>query len=116
MPGFLQVAISYFPQTEEGIGRVENSVSCGPLHLKVTGPIRWHESRGILAFDFTQIQLDAFARQLYQGSLRGGPDSEADFADTALAKQAFFTYFWTSPQAIAARGRGGGLALWSRTA
>ncbi|MEO0947557.1 MAG: hypothetical protein AAFY11_05330 [Cyanobacteria bacterium J06641_5] len=113
LPGLLQVTIHYQAETAD-TGRVENSVACGPLELQVTGPIRLYAARGILAFDFTQVQLKLLTRLLYGGSLRGGPASEREFARTSLAQQAFFSYFWTSPQAIAARGRGGGLALWSR--
>lgn len=113
VPGLLQVTIRYEAETAD-TGRVENSVVCGPLKLQVAGPIRLYAPRGVLAFDFTQVQFQFLARSLYGGPLRGGPASEKDFAESTLAKQAFFTYFWTSPQAIAARGRGGGLALWSR--
>ena len=113
LPRLLRVTISYQPQTET-TGRVENRVACGPLSLQVTGPIQLHASRSILAFDFTQLQLQIFDRLLFGGPLRGGPASEVDFTRAPLSQQAFFTYFWASPQAIAARGRGGGLALWSR--
>lgn len=113
LPGWLQVTIRYQPQTQTA-GRVENRVACGPLQLTVAGPIQLHAPRSVLAFDFTQVRLQAFARALYAGPLRGGPASEAEFARASLAKQAFFTYFWVGPQGIAARGRGGGLALWGR--
>ena len=39
---------------------------------------------------------------------------EESFYTDKISHQAFFAYFYLSEGAIAARGRGGGLALWSR--
>lgn len=113
LPDWLCVEIRYALQTADA-GRVENCVSWGPLQLHVTGPIQFRAPRNVLAFDFTQLQVRAFAKQLYRGPMRGGVDREARFPELSITRQAFFTYFWVAPEAIAARGRGGGLALWSR--
>jgi len=51
---------------------------------------------------------------LYDRYIRGGQEREASFYDKPLKDKAFFTYFLVENRAIAARGRGGGLALWKR--
>jgi len=51
---------------------------------------------------------------VYKGYIRGGEAKEKTFYDESVGKQAFFTYFIVENEIIAARGRGGGLALWSR--
>ncbi len=116
IPDWLQVEIQYAFDGNGSTGRVENSVACGPLYLRVTGPLQFRSPRNILAFDFTQFQVGAFGRQFLRGPLRGGPEGDERFTSTPVARQAFFTYFLISPRAIAARGRGGGLALWERRA
>ncbi|NJM96107.1 MAG: hypothetical protein HC800_01805 [Phormidesmis sp. RL_2_1] len=44
--------------------------------------------------------------------MRGGSDREQAFAAQTLKDQAFFTFFCVENHYIAARGKGGGLALW----
>jgi hypothetical protein len=51
---------------------------------------------------------------LYDGYIRKGQEREARFYEQGVKEQAFFTYFLVQNNAIAARGRGGGLALWTR--
>jgi hypothetical protein len=51
---------------------------------------------------------------LYDGYIRNGRDSEAKFYEESVKEQAFFTYFLVEERCMAARGRGGGLALWTR--
>lgn len=93
-------------------GSVENSVKLGAVELTLTGPVQFYHKRQILAFDFTRLQLNLFGRSIYQGWIRGGQAREAGFLGQTLKEQAFFKYFLIHPDCIAARGRGGGLALW----
>jgi hypothetical protein len=60
------------------------------------------------------MQLKFLGLTLYNGSVRGGLKTATNFENEPISKQAFFTYFYVSEEAIAARGKGGGLALWSR--
>lgn len=113
LPSWLQIRICYEPGEQADRGQVVNQVGLGPCRLTVNGPVRFWSPRNILAFDFTELSLGVAGRQLYQGDLRGGRD-DAAFYEKDLKTQPFFAYFWISEDGIAARGRGGGLALWRR--
>jgi len=95
------------------IGRVENSVKVGTMELTLSGPTKFLPNN-ILAFDFTRITVKLLGKTVYQGSIRGGESREAEFLSLSVGKQAFFAYFLVEDGIIAARGRGGGLALWGR--
>ena len=60
------------------------------------------------------MQLSLSGLNLYQGYIRNGKDREESFDKQTLKEQAFFTYFLVEDNYIAARGKGGGLALWTR--
>ena len=97
-------------------GTVQNSVTLGPLTMALTGPTRFWPKTNRLAFDFTHMSVAIAGKSIYQGNMRGGDQRIQDFAQQPLKDQAFFTYFLVEEEAIAARGRGGGLALWTRLA
>lgn len=115
LPAWVKIHLSYSQsQSEQEQGNVENSVELGPLQLILTGPTKFWEKTNILAFDFTQVKVSLSGRKLYNGYIRGGEKREASFWEQSLKNQAFFTYFLVDKCCIAARGRGGGLALWTR--
>jgi hypothetical protein len=91
-------------------GIIHNRVRFGALDLELTGPCRTDSDRRILAFDFTHLRLAIGPVTLYQGQVR---DPQL-FAEGSLKTQAFFSFFVVDDDRIAARGRGGGLAIWSR--
>ena len=95
------------------IGRVENSVKVGTIELTLSGPTKFLPNN-ILAFDFTRITVKLLGKTVYKGYIRGGEGREAEFLSLSVGKQAFFAYFLVEDGIIAARGRGGGLALWGR--
>ena len=95
------------------VGRVENSVKVGAMELTLSGPTKFLPNN-ILAFDFTIITVKLLGKTVYQGYIRGGESREAEFLSLSVGKQAFFAYFLIEDGIIAARGRGGGLALWGR--
>jgi hypothetical protein len=95
------------------IGRVENSVKVGTMELTLSGPTKFLPNN-ILAFDFTRITVKLLGKTVYKGYIRGGEGREAEFLSLSVGKQAFFAYFLVEDGIIAARGRGGGLALWGR--
>ncbi|MBE9044419.1 hypothetical protein IQ255_08390 [Pleurocapsales cyanobacterium LEGE 10410] len=116
IPKLIKIQITYEsdrPQTVNA-GRVRNSVKLGFLNLCLSGPIKFLPQQNILAFDFTTITIAAFDFKIYDGYLKNGVAKETEFYQTALKHQAFFRYFLIQENLIAARGRGGGLALWSR--
>ncbi|MGL5081011.1 MAG: hypothetical protein ACRC8A_05940 [Microcoleaceae cyanobacterium] len=84
------------------------------LQLAVAGPIKFLAPKNILAFDFTRLRVQALSQDLYQGYVRSGAAREAGFDSDPVSKQAFFAYFWITERVAAARGREGGLAIWSR--
>lgn len=117
VPRLVRIAIAYEPLSDSGHGnegKVTNSVMCGPIRLRLSGPTRFWQKTNSLGFDFTAIQVNLGAWSIYDGGLRGGSEREAAFKEQTLKDQAFFTFFLVEPDYIAARGRGGGLALWVR--
>ncbi|MEO0540144.1 MAG: hypothetical protein AAFZ80_04665 [Cyanobacteria bacterium P01_A01_bin.105] len=95
-------------------GSAYNLVSLASLTLQLQGPTQYWPKTNSLAFDFTQLQVAIGGFQLYQQSIRGGAERATQFFAEGLKTQAFFTYFLVTPTCLAARGRGGGLALWTR--
>ncbi|HBB33274.1 MAG TPA: hypothetical protein DDZ80_01880 [Cyanobacteria bacterium UBA8803] len=115
LPKWVKIHLSYL-QSEPGSdrGTVENSVALGLLQIVLTGPTQFWPKMNILTFDFTRMRVLLSGRQLYSGYIRGGQERERSFYQQKVKQQAFFTYFLVQDQYIAARGRGGGLALWTR--
>lgn len=105
----------YGPQTSDTVGQIANQVHWAGLSLSLTGPARCWSKKNIMAFDFTRMEFKAFGRTLYQGFIRGGQEGEQTFWDGHVRTQAFFVYFLIQDQVLAARGRGGGIALWAKT-
>ena len=117
LPSWLKITISY--QRNESLepgefisGTVSNQIFLGAVKLSVSGPVKFFPKTRLLAFDFTRLNLTLFNRSLYSGFIRNGQVSEANFYQENIKKQAFFAYFLITETMIAARGRGGGLALW----
>lgn len=90
---------------------IENQIRFGPLALKFSGPAKFLAKQNLLAFDFVQLQVLVGGTPLLNVPLKGRIDPDA-FAHTAIAKLPFFAFFAATDQYLAARGRGGGLALW----
>ncbi len=121
LPQFIKIQIRYSANSNQNteslseMGNVENSVEFAGLTLILTGPIKFLAAKNILAFDFTRITVRVGRLNLYQGYIRGGKRKEKEFEKESLNKQAFFSYFLLEKEIIAARGRGGGLALWCKS-
>ena len=124
IPGLIKIQLVYqsdriaetepYRQNNINTARVINSVNIAGISLSLTGPIKFILAKNIVAFDFTAIKIVVFGVQIYNGYLKNGKEKEAEFESQSLKHQAFFSYFFMSENAIAARGRGGGLALWTR--
>ena len=116
LPKWVKIQLSYSSfESEPDRGTVQNSVELGLLKLVLTGPTQFWSKANMLAFDFTQMKILLSGLKLYEGYIRGGQDRETRFYEQSVKEQAFFTYFLVQDNCIAARGRGGGLALWTRT-
>lgn len=123
LPGWVSILLSYTdqpvlsdPQQDlpEFAGSVQNSVQVGLVQFTLSGPTRFWPQRNILAFDFTRMQATVGGLSIYNGYIRGGAEREAQFYQQPLKQQAFFVYFLVQQQRLAARGRGGGLAVWTK--
>jgi hypothetical protein len=125
IPPWIEIRITYTqdrlpkvddaPSQDSAIqGMAHNQVTFGPLTLTLSGPTSFNPANGILAFDFTRIKIGLNKKTLYSGFIRGGMSKESQFYQLPLKQQAFFRFFWATPQGIAARGKGGGLALWAK--
>ena len=116
IPQFVKISLNYSqpPKSPLTQGRVENRVNLAGLQLSLTGPVKFLSAKNLLAFDFTRINLKLFGATLYNNYTSSGKVKEESFYTEQISQQAFFAYFYISEGAIAARGRGGGLALWSR--
>ncbi len=112
VPQIAPAQISFFPSQNLGEARITNSVQFGSLQLKLTGPARYLDKKNLLMFDFTQVEILLFNRAIYSGGFRGGKLKDADFYEQSVSKAPFFAFFRVTEDFIAARGRGGGLALW----
>ncbi|MGA1621874.1 MAG: hypothetical protein ACO36E_03990 [Synechocystis sp.] len=114
LPNWVGITLAYEADSAT-TGRMINRVSLGALTLVVSGPCRWQSPRNLLAFDFTRLEITLGLLKLFQGYLGNGAEREAKFFQSSIGKQAFFVFFLLEERVIAARGKGGGLALWVKT-
>jgi len=110
----LAIAHITFTRTDESEGSlvIANELNMGPLSIRFTGPARYPGKKNLLVFDFTQLQVRCFGLTVYRGEVGSQKRGDQSFADTAIAKLPFFAFFAATDDYIAARGRGGGLAIW----
>ncbi len=114
-PQFIPASISFTPDgTNPNIGEIANQVAVGLVRLKLTGPYRYLCKRNLLAFDFVDFEVRILDRVVYQGKMPKKQKIDRDFASKSIAQLPFFSFISASNNGIAARGRGGGLALWVR--
>jgi hypothetical protein len=113
-PTWIEIYLSYNRNSDQETGTVGNSVNLGALKLSLDGPMKILPNKNIVVFDFTRMTLQLFGQKLFSGYIRGGKKSEETFTQANLQKQAFFSYFVISDKIIAARGKGGGLAIWTK--
>lgn len=119
VPRWVSVTLTYTAELPknaeagEAFGWAYNRVAVTEAAMTVSGPTRlW--PHGLLAFDFTRMAVGLGPWSGLSIPIRGGGDRETKFYQRAVRDQAFFHYFLVEQDYIAARGRGGGLALWTR--
>lgn len=112
MPSFVRAQIGF--QQTSGSFTISNQIHLGGLRFQVFGPAKYLNKKNLLAFDFIQMDLSLGGRSLYRGNFRGGQAEEATFEQKPIGKLPFFSFFLITENLIAARGRGGGLAIWSK--
>ena len=118
-PKFTPARISFHPnpdaeKTDSPPLCIQNRIRLGQLELILSGFARYLEPKNLLAFDLTQLQVQIFGKTLYQGKFPS-PTTAENFAGQPIGKLAFFSFFIARDRWIAARGKGGGLAIWVRS-
>lgn len=112
-PQFIPASISFTPdEANPNTGKIANQVAVGLVRLKLTGPYRYLGKKNLLAFDFIDFEVRILDRLVYQGKMPKKQKIDRDFASKSIGELPFFSFISASNQGIAARGRGGGLALW----
>ncbi len=118
LPRWLNITLRYALIDQNTLspdqGQVENCVQFAAIQLILSGPIKFLSQKSLLVFDFTRMTVKWGQINFYSGYIRGGKKAEESFYLDNVSKQAFFAYFIIETTAIAARGKGGGLALWGR--
>lgn len=119
LPSWIKISLFYSQNNEINLpdaeaGKVQNSVQIAGLHFTLSGPTKFFPKKKLLAFDFTEMQVSLLGKPIYSGYIRGGKKRSETFYQQPLKQQAFFRYFLLEENLIAARGRGGGLAIWRR--
>ncbi|MDP5016881.1 MAG: hypothetical protein NWQ43_06185 [Dolichospermum sp.] len=116
VPKFTKIHLCFSPTEEQelGKGEIANQVQLGAILLKLTGPIKYLGKKNLLAFDFIQMQISLFTWMFVNKPISSDKVEIEDFDHQPIAKLAFFAFFLVTEDLIAARGRGGGLALWIR--
>lgn len=89
---------------------IRNGIYLGPLTLEFEGSLRWMDERRRLEFDFEDLKICGISLPL-PDSLRGvmGMKSSQPYK-----KQPAFNFVAVDGKVAAARGAGGGVALWMR--
>lgn len=117
LPSLVRAAIGFDrPNFDSDQLQISNQVQVGLMGLQILGPARYLDRKNLLAFDFTQMQLKFLGKPIYQGPFRGGQAKTDAFAKQPIARLPFFSFFLVTETFIAARGRGGGLAIWTKAA
>ncbi len=113
-PAYISLSIPDVANLAANQGEIGNQIQLGTLLLKLTGSAQYLGKKNLLAFDFTQMEISLFGRTIYSGKIRSGKNKDNNFYEESIAKLPFFAFFLITENFIAARGRGGGLALWIR--
>jgi len=114
LPSWTPACIGFEPQEQDNQAQISNQIQVSGLTLRFTGPARYLDRKNLLAFDFNHLQILLGNRSLYQGGFSTGKDKTSNFDQRPIGKLPFFAFFLITDELIAARGRGGGLALWLR--
>lgn len=115
IPQFAPAQISFMPsETQSGTGTIGNQIQLGSVLFKLNGPFKYPGKKNLLGFDFTQAEFSMFGKTLYRGSFQTGKTQRNPFEQLPISQLPFFAFFLVTDNFIAARGRGGGLAIWVR--
>ncbi|EKQ70744.1 hypothetical protein OsccyDRAFT_1049 [Leptolyngbyaceae cyanobacterium JSC-12] len=114
VPRFVPAYISFLPDSGKSSGTIGNQIQLGSLQFKLNGPFQYPGKKNLLGFDFTYAEFSLFGKPLYKGKFQPGKAKYAHFDQLTVSQLPFFAFFLVTDDFIAARGRGGGLAIWVR--
>lgn len=118
VPKIAQAQISFTQPAEiepnSSNGEIGNQIQVGSIVFRVAGSFHYPGKKNLLMFDFNQAQFSILGKTLYSGNFRSGTQAIA-IEQRSISKLPFFAFFLVTENFIAARGRGGGLALWVRS-
>lgn len=115
VPQFAPAQISFTPSNAgDGTGTIGNQIRFGSILFKLSGPLKYPGKKNLLGFDFTQAEFSVFGKALYRGGFQSGKTDWDHFEQLPVSQLPFFAFFLVTNNFIAARGRGGGLAIWVR--
>lgn len=122
---------SYFPlgavqSFNAATGHIRNGIYAGPLSFFFDGPFVWDDQRKILEFTFDRVSLawgsgkplrfniGEGAWEKVKGAEEAVSDGQGKIGKGGRKVNPFFKFVFADDTCIAARGRGGGLALWAK--
>jgi hypothetical protein len=116
IPGLIRATLGFSKDPEQPTGlTIQNQLQIALLKLRFTGPARVLPQKNLVAFDFDRLQLMIGNLTLLSIPVRAGRSQQTSFEETPVGKLPFFSFFATTKPYLAARGRGGGLALWKQS-
>lgn len=115
VPQFAPAQISFTPDAAiANTGTIGNQIRLGAICFKLSGPFNYPGKKNLLGFDFTRATFSVFGKTWYNGTFASGKTKRESFEQLTVAQLPFFAFFLVTDDLIAARGRGGGLAIWVR--
>jgi hypothetical protein len=112
LPSWIPAQIGFAPSGLEAYPIViTNQITVGLVSLKLAGPAKYGEKKNLMGFDFTQLEVRILGQTVYRGKFPSPREGQV-FGDISIGKLPFFAFFAANETFIAARGRGGGLAIW----
>jgi len=102
----LSASLALLPE-EDGALRIENSLALAGLKLVFIGSARLKGRRPLLVFTFDTLQVSLAGRTLWSLALPPAAQGREPFFALIASRSTTAGNRW-----LAARGRGGGLALW----
>lgn len=112
LPSWIPAQISFQPSDmSDAPIAVTNQITIGLVQLKLSGPAKYLDKKNLMGFDFTHIEVKILGQTVYNGKFPS-PRAGKVFGDITIGQLPFFAFFEVNEKFIAARGRGGGLAIW----
>ena len=115
VPAVVRATLQFTQEADRptGLG-IQNQLQLGMLKLRFNGPAKILPQKNLLAFNFERLQILFGHLVVFSLPLRAGRSGAPAFETVPVGELPFFAFFAFTEDYIAARGRGGGLALWGQ--